>query len=195
MSKTMQWTPLTAAAALLLSIVALIQIRETKQLALSEVAVEEENFFAGPIWDEETQTLQYLALFDLSITNHSGPAVELTAIRKSPSANQFLTLLKGEEVLAGDVGKRAFLTPHGIGEIKANPRLLKESARDMGEAATPRLAIGSGQSRLVHLAVLLSPYNEQRQAEATTALCSFDLIFDSGKVYRFRRAFPIVPLQ
>jgi hypothetical protein len=185
-----------AAAALLLAIFALVQIKSVRQLALSELVIEEHDSLSAPVFDEEKQTFSFVTLFDISITNHSGPAVTLTSVQKIPSSKQFLTLLKNEEIVNADVQTRAFPLESSSAEVQANPRMLKTlMSQDMGESANFNVSVAPGATKIFHLGVALSPYNVEKQAVATAALCSFELKFDNGKTYIFRRAFPITPLQ
>lgn len=185
-----------ASAALLLAALSLVQIKSVQQVSLSELVIEEHDSLSAPVFDEEKQTFSFVTLFDISITNHSGPAVKLTRVRKIPSAKAFLTLLKNEEIVNADVQARAFSLENSSAEVQANPRMLKTlMSQDMGESADFSVSVAPGETKIFHLGVALTPYNVEKQAVATAALCSFELKFDNGKTHIFRRAFPIAPLQ
>ncbi|MDZ7316217.1 MAG: hypothetical protein ONB24_08860 [candidate division KSB1 bacterium] len=183
---------LIAVASLVLSAFALLQSFQAKSLAQSEIAVEEENYLALPTFDEESSSLQYLVLFDLSVTNHSGPPVKIAEILP---ANQglYASFLDGEEIASADIPVKAFSAPFTIAEFKKNPRLLKEAK--LKDLKGEKLHIAAGESKVLHLGLLFSPYNPEKKRLVSTALCSFQIVFDNGKSFWFRRAVPVYPIE
>lgn len=186
---------LLAVAALIVGVLALNTANTAKTLALSEIVVEEVNSLTTPVLNEGSGEFSYLTMYDVSIANMSGPAVTLEKISKAKKGGGFLTLLKGEEIVAADVNAKAFITEQSSSAIKANPRLLKEAPQsDMGEAAPVDLVIEPGETKVLHLGVSLQPF-VQGGAVANVALVSWRFEFDNGKSYVFRRGFPIYPLR
>lgn len=193
MKKTSFLSLLIAVAALILSLFALLQSFQAKSLAQSEIAVEEENYIAIPTFDEENSSLQYLVLFDLSVTNHSGPSVKIAKILPG-NQGLYASFLDGEEVASVDIPVKAFSAPFTIAEFKKNPRLLKEAKLEdlKGEK---KLQIAAGDSKVLHLGLLFSPYTAEKKRLVSTALCSFQIVFDNGKSFWFRRAVPVYPIE
>ena len=186
---------LLAIAAIILGLVALREARYAQQLAMSEIIVEEVNSISTPVFDQETGQYSYLALYDISIANMSGPQVVLKSIKKSTSDAGFLTLLNGQDIVSHDVNENAFVSTKGSSEIKQNPRLLKTVGQeDMGEGADVNLILEPGETKVMHIGLRLVPYNADNQALASLALVSYELLFDNGKSYIFQRAVPIFPI-
>ena len=186
---------LLAVAAIILGFMALQEARYAQQLAMSDIIVEEVNSISTPVFDQESGQYSYLALYDISIANMSGPQVVLKSIKKSTSGAGFLTLLKGQDIVSHDVNESAFVSTKGSGEIKSNPRLLKTvGQQDMGEGSDVNLILQPGENKVVHIGLTFNPYDAERQALASVALVSYELLFDNGKSYIFQRAVPIFPI-
>ncbi len=185
---------LLAVIALIVGVLALNTANTAKTLALSEIVVGEVNSLSTPVLNEEDGALSYLTVYDISIANMSGPAVTLEKISRAESGG-FLTLLKGEDVVAADVKARAFVTEQSSSAIKANPKLLKDIPQsDMGDAVEIGLVIEPGQTKVLHLGVSMQPFSDDGVV-ANMALVSWRFEFDNGKSYIFRRGFPIYPLR
>ncbi len=187
---------LVAVVALVIGFVALNQAKTAQLLALSEIVVDEVNSLTTPILSEETNTYSFLAMYDISITNMSGPTVTLTSVKKSTTGAGFLALLDGENIVTVKVNEKAFMCEYGSSAIKANPRLLKTIAQqDMGDEAAANLTMNSGETKVLHVGVILEPYSAENQTLARMALVSFELEFDNGKSFIFQRGFPIYPVK
>lgn len=187
---------LVAVVALVVGFVALNQAKTAQQLALSEIVVEEVNSLSTPILSEETNTYSFLAMYDISITNMSGPTVTLTSVKKSTTGAGFLALLDGANVVTVEVNEKAFISEQGSSAIKANPRLLRTIAQhDMGDEASVNMTMNSGETKVLHIGLILEPYSAENETLARMALVSFELEFDNGKSYIFQRGFPIYPVK
>jgi len=185
-----------AIAALVVGLLALNAAGNARQLALSEVAVEEVNSLNTPVFDEASGAYKFLALYDISIANMSGPAVTLTHIKKVQSGGGFLTLLKGEEVVSADVQEKAIVSEQSSAAVQANPKLLKSLLSDnAGDDYAANMKIEPGETKLIHLGVLMHPFTDAGTSLANVALASWKLEFSNGKTYVFRRGFPIYPIQ
>jgi len=183
-------------AALLLGLFALMAAMDARQLALSVIVVEEVNSLSTPVLDEESGAYSFLAMYDVSIANMSGPPVILTSIEKGKTGGGFLSLLRGEEVVTAKVDEKAFVSSDGVTTIKANPKLLKTLMHsDMGQRQEINLALEAGETRVIHIGVMVQPFDEAGNIAANVALVSWQLNFDNGKTYIFRRGFPIYPIQ
>ncbi|MBN1482324.1 hypothetical protein EH223_09015 [candidate division KSB1 bacterium] len=185
-----------AIGALVVSFVALNRAQSARELALSEIIVEEANSMSTPVYHEETNKYGYLTLYDISIANMSGPALKLDRVAKTTSGVGFLSLLKGPDLVNAQVNAKAFISEKGSAAIKNEPRLLKSiGLEDMGDAVEVGMTIAPGETKVIHLGLTLEPYTADMRAVANMALVSFELLFDNGKSYIFQRGFPIYPLQ
>jgi len=183
-------------AALILGFLAMNQAKTAKELALSEINIEEVNSLNTPVLNEETNTYSFLTLYDISVANMSGPAVTLVSLKKASQGAGFLTLLKGQDVVAIDVKEKAFLSEKSSSAIKADPRLLKSIGNeDMGDGVKVNVAIAPGETKVIHIGISLDSYDADKELLANMALVSFELEFDNGKSYFFQRGFPIYPIN
>lgn len=181
---------------LVISVIAMVQSKKALQIALSEVVIEEKNSLFSPVFDEDSGTYGYIALFDVSIANLSGPVAILENVTKLTSGSGFIALLKGNDVVNSDVALNAFICEKSSNEIKANPGLLKNiSSKDFGEKADIQMTINPGETKIIHVGLYLHPYSDDNKAIADMALVSFQFNFRRGKQYVFRRGFPIFSLQ
>jgi hypothetical protein len=187
---------LIALAGLVVGLVALQRTTIVRELALSEIVVEEANSLSSPVFHEESNTYSYLALYDISIANMSGPAVTLERVKKSRAGAGFLTLLKEKDIVSFETQEKAFISEQGSAAIKSNPRLLKAiGQQDMGEASDVNLQIAPGETKVIHVGLTLEPYGAEMRALANMGLVSFELEFNNGKRYVFQRGFPIYPIR
>ena len=186
---------LIALVALALAVVALYSAHDARKLALSEITVEERVPLLTPIFNEETGTWSYIALYDVNITNMCGPDIILTSISKETTGGGFLVPLKGEEIISCPMTYKAFVVEPSFKEIMANPRLLKTLFHnDMGESAAVDLHLAAGATKSVRFGVSLDAYDSAKQPLAQVVLVSFRLLFNNGKSYLFRRGVPVQPL-
>ena len=182
--------------ALLFATIALYTARNAKELALSEITVEEQNSLTTPVFDQQTNSWSYVALYELNISNQSGPEVTLEKVAKDENGSGFIVPLQGETVLDISLDHKAFVFNNSIGEIKSNPCLLKELAKsDMGESATVDLKLKNGESKAVRFGLSLKAYDQSNGPFAQVVLVSFKLFFSNGKTYTFRRGFPVPPIK
>lgn len=174
-----------------------IQLAKTAQRwAISELLVEEHNSLHTPVYDEERSAYGFVTVYDISISNISGPAVMLNHVAKSQQGSGFLAFLRGEEVVSLDTEATAFISPWSSSQIQADPKRLKELMdQDMEQAEEVNLSLKPGETKIIHVGVVLQPYDETHSPLANMALTSFELAFDNGKSYTFRRGFPIYPIQ
>jgi hypothetical protein len=187
---------LLAIVGIILGAMALRQAHIARQLALSEIVVEEANSMSTPVFDQDTNHYSYLTLYDISIANMSGPTVTLRRVRKSAASGGFLAMLKGNEVVSLQVNEKAFVSAQGSAAIKNDPRLLKSiGQQDMGESASVNIEIKPGEAKVLHIGLTLEPYDINMQALADVALVSWELEFDNGKSYIFQRGFPLYPIK
>ena len=187
---------LIAVAALLVAVISLYHARTARQLALSEISIEEKSALTTPVFDQAAKKWSYLALYELSVTNHSGPDVTLARVAKDSDGAGFLVPLDEQRVVGNDISYRAFLSDRSIAEIRSNPRLLKTLAQtDMGDAARVDRKLARGESTTIRLGVSLDVYDEKNEPLVNVVLLSYRLDFSNGKTYYFRRGFPILPLK
>jgi hypothetical protein len=187
---------LVGVIALALAVVALYNAQVAKNLALSEVTLEERSPLLTPVFNEESGTWSYLAIYEVSLTNTSGPAITLASISKETSGAGFLVPLKGEEVVGTLLKYKAFMVEPTLPDIMANPKLLKSIVgNDMGESKVMNLPLAPGVSKSVRFGVSIDAYDSANQPVAQVVLLSFRFLFDNGKTLIFRRGFPIQPLK
>ena len=187
---------LIALAGLIIGLVALQRTAVVRELALSEIVVEEANSLSSPVFREESNRYSYLALYDISIANMSGPAVTLERVKKSRAGVGFLAMLKENDIISLNAKEKAFISEQGSAAIKNNPRLLKTiGQQDMGDSSEVNLKIAPGETKVIHVGLTLEPYDTERQALANMGLVSFELEFSNGKRYVFQRGFPIYPIR
>jgi hypothetical protein len=65
----------------------------------------------------------------------------------------------------------------------------------MGEGQELNLAVEPGETKIVHVGIMMQPYGVDKDALASLALVSYELEFDNGKSYIFQRGFPIFPIK
>ncbi len=183
-------------AALVLSIVAIINLNKVRDLALSEIVIEERDALSTPVLDQASQQYGFVTIYEIDVTNISGPDVKLNRIQKSQEGSGFIVPVKEGKVLSKNLNAKAFVSSYSISEIKENPKRLRELTREeMGDRYETRLSLKRGESRSIRVGVSLDPYNENNQPVADLVLTSFEFVFDNGKSYVFRRGFPVYPLQ
>jgi hypothetical protein len=181
--------------ALAVAVMALFSARTAQQLALSEVTLEERSPLLTPVFNEGTNTWSYLAIYDVNITNVSGPEVKLTSISKENSGTGFLVPLKGEEVLNTPLPYKAFMVEPTLSQIMADPKLLKTIVeQDMGQSVSLNVDLPPGASKSVRFGVSIAAYDNSNQPIAQVVLLSYRFQFDNGKSLLFRRGFPVQPL-
>ncbi len=184
-----------AVAALIVGLMAWLQASKARNLALSELEIEERDALSTPLLDQESGEYGYVSIYDISITNVSGPAVTLKEISKLRDNANFVVTLRGEKVVTPQTDPSAFLPDVSINEIEQNPKLLREMIKeDIGDAAEVDMHIKPGQTKSVRVGVFLKPYDEEKQPVANVVLTSFRLEFENGKSYVFRRGFPVLPI-
>ena len=184
-----------AVAALIVGLMAWLQASKARNLALSELEIEERDALSTPLLDQESGEYGYVSIYDLSVTNVSGPPVTLERISKLQDNANFVVTLQGNQVVSPEMDPTAFLPDVSINEIEENPKLLREMIKeDIGEAAALEIKIKPGQTKSVRVGVFLKPYDDAKQPLAKVVLTSFRLEFDNGKSYVFRRGFPVLPI-
>ncbi len=187
---------LLSVVAIALSVIALVNANSAKNLALSEITVEEQNSLTTPVFDQASQSWSFIALYELNVTNQSGPDAVIEQLGKLSDGSGFIVPLKGRDILDDKIEHNAFLFKNPISEIQANPRLLKDvTNNDMGENADIAVSLENGASKAVRFGVSLKAYDNENEPLAQVVLVSFKLMFDNGKTYTFRRGFPIPPIK
>lgn len=187
---------IVAVIALLVATIALFIAQDVKQLALSEITVEEQNSLTTPVFDQQTNSWGFVALYELNISNQSGPQVILQTVAKAEGGSGFIVPLNGQTVLDIPLKSTAFVFQNSISEIKTNPRLLKDlSQNDMGQKTAVDIVLENGESKAVRFGLSLKAYDKSKTPYAQVVLVSFKLLFSNGKTYTFRRGFPIPPLK
>jgi hypothetical protein len=185
-----------AVISLLVATIALYVAHSAKELALSEITVEEQNSLTTPIFDQQTNSWGFVALYELAISNQSGPAVVLETVAKAEEGSGFIVPLNGETVLDIPLENTAFVLDNSIEEIKSNPRLLKDLTKnDMGQYVSVNITLENGESKAVRFGLSLKAYDKSNEPLAQVVLISFKLFFSNGKTYTFRRGFPIPSLK
>ncbi|MBD3376404.1 hypothetical protein GF406_15320 [candidate division KSB1 bacterium] len=183
-----------ALIALGLSIFILTFIEDIKKIALSEISVEEHNSLITPVFDQASEQMNFVAIYELGVSNLSGPDIVLETIEKADDLD-FIVGLKGPDVVNIDLKGKAFLVEPALGEIQSNPRLLTNLHQNpIAEKADVNTALQAGKSKKLRVGFYLSPYQDQ-ESLVNMALVSFKLTFSNGKTSYFRRGFPIQPLQ
>jgi len=185
-----------ALAAFVLSFIAIVNLNKVRDLALSEIEVEERDALSTPVLDQASQKYSFITIYEIDVTNVSGPDVVLSHIKKPQGGSGFIVPVKEGEVLSKNFSARAFVSSYSISEIKENPKRLRElTQQEMGDLHEVNLSLKSGESRSVRIGVSIDPYDENNQPKANLVLTSFEFVFNTGKSYVFRRGFPIYPLQ
>ncbi len=197
MKQTRIFTTLIALVALLVATIALMMSREARSIARSEIRIEERNALTTPVYDEETEQWSFLAVFELSFTNVSGPEVQLARISTLDQGGGFVLPLKGDEVMDTELNPETFLVDPTLVDIRNNPALVRDldSGQFEGESRLD-LTLPHGQTKTIRLGTMVYPYlSESREQKATMILASFEFRFSTGKTDLFRRGFAIPRLQ
>jgi hypothetical protein len=188
-----QWLPLLISLMALLAAASALGIsRESRQLAASEITVEEADALLTPTRLEGSQQLQFLAIFEVNILNENGPSVTLQKIAADPGAG-FLVALKGHQVLAKDIACTAFPVNATVSEVQQNPSILKQSLANDLEQSKLALTIEPGKSKTVRFGVLMEVFDRLNQPIADMVLISAAFKFDNGRQKIFRKAIPLQP--
>lgn len=186
---------LIALVALVVAVIALVTAKGAREIALSEVTVEEGETVTLPLFDEEQERFSFLVLVELHITNQGGPAVEVLQLSRNTSDAGFLVGLKNQEIQSGDLKPQFHAIEQPFSELQANPRLLKEALRQNPLHDIPiRHMLESGQSKTVRYAVHFFPYDDGKQNLADLVLISTRLTFANGAIRMMRHGYPILPL-
>ena len=116
---------LLSVLAIALSVIALVNANSAKNLALSEITVEEQNSLATPVFDQSSQSWSFIALYELNVTNQSGPNVVIEQLVKLSDGSGFIVPLKGQNIIDK--------------KIEHNTPWIEISTADFGTFAIPRL--------------------------------------------------------
>jgi hypothetical protein len=177
-----------------LSVFILTFVEDIKKIALSEISVEEHNSLITPVFDQASEQMNFVAIYELGIANLSGPDIALKTIEKADDLD-FIVGLKGPDIVNIDLNGKAFLVEPALGEIQSNPRLLTDLHQNsIAEKADINIELQAGKSKKIRVGFYLSPYQGQ-ESLVSMALVSFKLTFSNGKTSYFRRGFPVQPLQ
>ncbi len=188
-------TLLIALAALVVAVIALVTAKGAKEMALSEVTIEEGETVTLPLFDEEQNRFSFLVLVELHISNQGGPAVELLQLSRNLADAGFLIGLKNQEIQSGDLKPQFYAIEQPFSELQANPRLLKDVLKQSPVQDIPiRHTLESGQSRTVRYAVHFFPYDDGKRTLADLVLISTRLTFANGAIRMMRHGYPILPL-
>ncbi len=187
---------LISLVALLVSTIALYNAKNARQIALSEISVEERNSLITPVFDQQEGKWSYLAIYEMSVSNLGGPDVTLESVSKVTEGAGFLVPLSGQEILNETLKYKAFFVKPTLDEIRTNPKLLKTiSQSDISATAPLNLLIKNGESKTIRLGVLLDAFNKENKPIARVVLLSYRLNFSNGKSIIFRRGFPLQPIK
>lgn len=187
---------LLAVLALVIAVIAMIQAKSANDIALSEIVVEEKNHLVTPVYDENSKTYSYLAIYEISFTNNSGPQVIVEKIEKIEDGGGYFVALKGKAFSDADLGAKAFIVEPSLKEIAQSPKLLKKiSSREMGAEKRLNIPLGPAKTQTLRIGVSLNPYDQNDKALANMVLLSFRFEFSNGKTSVFRRGFPIQPIR
>jgi hypothetical protein len=190
------YTLLIAMIALIVAVAALVVAKNSRQIALSTITIEEGESFNQPIFDEEKNQYSYLILSELQVNNAGGPAVTLERLCKVEEGAGFFVALKGQAVQSADLQPRLFLLDQPLATYQENPRLLREKwGMDLGHSAEllQRLEPGAGKS--IRYGICFTPYELDGSRKAEMALISLRLDFGNGRSQLFRRGYPIQPIK
>ncbi|MBN1543515.1 hypothetical protein JW992_15345 [candidate division KSB1 bacterium] len=184
-----------ALAAVVIAIFALSVAHNARQTALSEIELEEHNALVTPVFDQETGSWSYLAIYEWTISHSSGPAVRLESLAPANAGEGYaVSLLEGEPV-GQDLQDRIFRTELTLAEIRRDPQTVKALGQTLlAEREFLGWVLQDGKSRSLRLGIRLSPYDETQSRLADVVLLSFKLSFDNGKTQLIRRAVPIQAL-
>jgi len=180
-------------------VLALISLRETeinRDLALSEVELEERNRLLTPVYHEEEGKWLFLAIYEVAVNHLGGPVVTLHDVCRVSGGSGFLVLLAGDEVVKSEAEVIAFTVEPSLEQIKTDPGLLKE-VMTAGMESCHELAIEltGGEMKTIRFGVALSNYRAGPDSPSPVmALVSFCFNFDHGRSLLFRRGFPLPPL-
>ena len=190
-------TVLIALVALIVAVVALVTSKTARELALSEVEIEERNSLVTPIFNEASGEWSFLALYEVGVSNLSGPDVLLRHVAKETKGAGFLVPLNQDQVVADvDLQPKAVLFDESLAQIEADPRLLKDLAqKEMADVQPVNIMIRNGETKTLRFGVMLRPYDSNQDPLARMVLLSYQLNFDNGKSVLFRRGFPILALK
>lgn len=188
------YTLLIALIALIVAVAALMLARESRQLALSTLQVEEGASLSLPVYDEERSQYGVIILCELEVTNAAGPGVTLTRLVKADDGSGWLVALKGQSLTGADLKPRLFLLDQPLQAYQENPRLLKERWDADLATAGLNLSLPPGAGKKIRYGLHLAPYDSAGAAQAEMVLLSLRLEFDNGKSQLFRRAYPVPSL-
>ncbi|MBN1996398.1 hypothetical protein JW935_02515 [candidate division KSB1 bacterium] len=183
-------------AAFVVAVWGFLTARNAMQLALSEITIEERSPLMTPVYDQATEKWSFLVVYEVNVTNMSGPSVKISSLGKASTGGGFLIPLKGKDFADSKLDYSAFLVEPSLVDIRANPRLLKTiTEKTIQETAPLDIELPPGESRTIRFGVSMSAYDQERNPLADMVLLSFRLYFSNGKSSIFRRGVPIQPLK
>jgi len=187
---------LIALFALFIAVIALYRANIAHQLALSDLSIEESNALIPPLYDESDGSWTYLAVYELSVANLSGPPVHWLSIGPAQDAGGFLKGLKNGGIVSPALSYRAFLCAPTLADLQADPKLIRGVTEKPITGTTPLdYTLAAGENRTLREGVIVQTYDAQQTALADMVLFSLDLFFDHHRRYTFRRGFPVQPLK
>jgi hypothetical protein len=187
---------IASSISLTVALVALKNSLATKTIALSQYQVEEKNSLATPVFDEETNSWAFLAIFEISIANVSDVHLRLSDISPASDATGFILPLKAQDVVTQNIEYQAFLIEPQVKELFANPKLLKEIKKvTIQQSPLLPLSIDGGQTKVVRIGILADIYENPAELNADMLLYTFKFVFDNGKNFIFRRGMAVQPLK
>ncbi len=166
-----------------------------KQIALSEIELEERDALLTPVFDEETSSGSYLAIFEWALSHSSGPAIRLESLVPVEEQDGYLVTLYDGAPTGSDLQERVFRTESTLQEIQLHPEKIKTLGQTvLADRESLDLQLESGKTRFLRVGVRLHPYGEKQNLLADVVLLSFKLCFDNGKTRIIRRGIPIQAL-
>ena len=186
---------LLAAVALVMAVFAWFAARDARSVALSEIELQERNALVTPVFDQESGTWSYLAIFEWALSHSSGPAVRLESLTSAEAGGGYTIALHNGELVGGKLQERVFLTESTLQEIQTEPKRVRSLGQSpLSDPQNLDWALQDGKTRNLRVGVLLDPYDASKNLRADMVLLSFKLQFDNGKTRVVRRGIPIQPL-
>lgn len=182
--------------ALLIAVMALYRANTAQQLALSDLSIEESNALITPLYDESDGSWTYLAVYEISVSNLSGPPVQWISIAPAQDAGGLLKGLKNGGIVSPALSYQAFICAPTLADLQADPKLIRGLAEKPITGTTPlNYTLAAGENRTLRVGVMVQAFDAQQIALADMVLLSLDLSFDHQRRYTFRRGFPVQPVK
>ena len=179
-------------AALIVAVFSFVNSCNMAKLSLPVIHVSQDKVLPGPFWDGKRKMWRYFAYNRFLITNRGGRPIALVGVRP----HEFMPLIG---VASGNKVKVTNPPPFLIFEmndslidIEKDPKIISRYDNvPVERISLINRPIGSGETVILNLGVVVDIYNDMGQSLADQLLFTADLVFADGSKYLLASAYTV----